>query len=273
MKLGALIEGLRQRGVAAYVLSDVALLGASIAQSIRDAISEADQVLVVLNDEGSSKNVLFEAGLAVGLGKPLIVVADPNLKDVPSDIASFLMIRARPDDLRAINYALDRMEGRSDASPALYPATGRSLGPHADHLLDEAAKSDLRESTVIDLLVEALEGSGSVAVSNVNADQGFDVGVWSDDLDAIAANPLLIEIKRDFRTQSVDQTFTVLSRHPSARVALIVYLDESLDASKALKKAHFPVLAISLRKLLEGMRTASFAEVIRDLRNRSVHGV
>jgi hypothetical protein len=96
--------------------------------------------------------------------------------------------------------------------------------------------------------------------------------VWSDDLDAIAANPLLIELKRFLGVGAVQQTLAALSVTPSARVALIVYLDPARADPEALKTARFPVLAISLVDLLERMRAASFAEVVRHLRNRSVHG-
>jgi hypothetical protein len=57
---------------------------------------------------------------------------------------------------------------------------------------------------------------------------------------------------------------------PRARVALLVSLEPA--ATSLLKDIPYPVLAISLRELLESMRTASFAEVVRDLRNHAVHG-
>jgi hypothetical protein len=113
-------------------------------------------------------------------------------------------------------------------------------------------------------------------VDRGGVDRGFDLGVWSDDLDAIAANPLLIVLKRFLRVgavqRTVQQTLVALSATPSARVALIIYLDPAGTDPEALKTARFPVLAISLVNLLERMRAASFAEVVRHLRNRSVHG-
>lgn len=101
-------------------------------------------------------------------------------------------------------------------------------------------------------------------------DRRFDIGVWSDDLDAIAANPLLIELKRKLSPHAVEQVLGYLRVSPGARVALLVFLEPA--ATSRLKDVPFPVLAISLQELLESMRTSSFAEVVRDLRNRAVHG-
>lgn len=78
MNLRRLMAELRRRGVSPYVLSDVAPLGASIMQSLQQAIDTADFVLVVLGTAESRQNVLFEAGMAVGRGKPVVVIVDPG---------------------------------------------------------------------------------------------------------------------------------------------------------------------------------------------------
>jgi len=260
-----------------YVLSDVAPLGAGILQSVQQAIATADHVLVVLAGEAASLNSVFEAGMAVGLGKSVVIVVDPEVA-APADLAGFLTVRARPDDLDAINFALDRAEGRITTSTRLAPAMGYALGPRADQMLNRAAgilaltEPAAIEQAAMDLLVLALEDSGAVAVQSAGRDR-FDLGVWFDDLDAIAANPLLIELKRSFRVGAVQQALAALHAAPTARVALIVYLDPTSATRAALQTARFPVLVISLPDLLGRMRTASFAEVVRDLRNRSVHGL
>lgn len=270
MNLRQLIAELRRRGVSPYVLSDVAPLGASIMQSLRQAIDTADFVLVVLGTAESRQNVLFEAGMAVGRGKPVVVIADPG-EAPPPDLAGLLTIRARPDDLPAISFALDQGEGRWVRTSQFTPATGHALGPRVDQLLGQlSTTASLTEQAALDLLTQALEDSGAVAVQSPEGDRRFDIGVWSDDLDAIAANPLLIELKRRFSPHAVEQVLAYLRVSPRARVALLVFLEPA--ATSLLKDVPYPVLAISLRDLLESMRTASFAEVVRDLRNHAVHG-
>lgn len=273
LDLRPLLDGLKRRGAEPYVLSDVAPLGADIAESLRLAISQADRVLVVLTNE-PALNPVLEAGIALAFGKPLLIIAAPG-SSIPSDLQGQLITQARPDDLDAINFALDHAE--ASAAPSARRGgvplpTGRPLGQErADQLLARLSLADpsSTERSALDVLLEAIEASRGVGV--ISADPGFDLGVWSDDLDAIGGNPLIVEVKRSITREAVGQVLTALYTHPSARLALVVYIEPSPEGELIL--ARFPVLVISLQELLERMASASFAQVVRDLRNRSAHGV
>jgi hypothetical protein len=276
--LRPLLEGLKRRGTDPYVLSDVAPLGADIVQGLLVAIRNADRVLIVLSEE-LSFNPLVEAGMALALRKPLLIIAAPGVA-VPSDLAGQLITQARADDLDAINFVLDHVGSPVSAHGirGMPRATGRPLG-HADtdRLLSRLREPGLTERSAIAILLEAIEASGGVGVVNAGGASDFDLGVWSDDLDAIGGNPLVIEVRRSLRPGAVDQVMEYLYAHPSARLGLIVYLDpatgEGPPVQEELSKARFPVLAISLHQLLQQMTSASFAEVIRDMRNRIAHGL
>jgi hypothetical protein len=272
--LSGLISDLRRRGAEPYVLSDVAELGADVLQSVSQAIVGADYVLLVLGTGSVSSNVIFEAGMAVGLGKPLLVVASPGIK-LPSDLASVLTVRADPGDLGAIGFALDQAQGRAARRAHAAAATGRSLGSRVDDLLARlTAEEPISEREAIEVLKDALEESGVIAAEGLGDDNRFDLGVWSDDLDAIAANPLLIEVKKTLRAGSVEQVLNLLAANPTARAALLVFLNPvSREQLERASRTGYPVLVITFRDLLERMRSASFAEVVRTLRNRSVHGL
>jgi hypothetical protein len=276
LDLRPLLDGLKRRGAEPYLLSDVAPLGADIVHSLRLAIQRADLVLVVLG-VASAPNPMFEAGLALGLGKSLLIIAAPGAA-VPTDLAGQVITRARPDDLDVINFALDQVQQRApwDTSRAPRPG-GRPLGTDTvDRLLARLSSSGYTEVSSIAVLVEAIEASGSVAVVNAGGDAGFDLGVWSDDLEAIGGNPLLVEVKRSLVPRAVEQVRHGLAEHPSARLGLVVYLDppagDRPPSGSELDQARFPVLIISLQQLLRRMASASFAEVVRDMRNRSAHG-
>lgn len=273
LDLRPLLDGLKRRGAEPYVLSDVAPLGADIAESLRFAISRADRVLVVLTEE-PALNAVLEAGIALAFGKPLLIIAAPG-SSIPSDLKGQLTSQARPDDLDAINFALDHAEAPATPSAhrgSMPQPTGRPLGRDtANQLLATLDLTGERptERSVIDVTVQAIEASRGVVV--VSAEPGFDLGVWSDDLDAIGGNPLLVEIKRSLRPGAVEQVLRALNAHPTARLALLVYIEPPSRAE--LAQARFPVLVISLQQLLERMASASFAQVVRELRNRSAHGL
>jgi hypothetical protein len=275
LELRPLLDGLKRRGAEPYVLSDVAPLGADIVQSLRLAISRADRVLIVLSTAPALNSVL-EVGIALALGKPLLIIAAPGLP-IPSHLKGQLITQARPDDLDAINFALDHARAdpaRGTRRSGVPRPTGRPLGwERAQQLLTRLSQADADpgqiERSSVQILLEAIEASRGVGV--VDADSGSDLGVWIDDLAAISGNPLLVEVKRSVTPGAVEQLLHALGAHPTAHIGLLVYLEPSPAAE--LARAQFPVLAISIQELLERMAVASFAEVLVHLRNRSVHGL
>jgi hypothetical protein len=270
---GPLVQALARHDWDVYVLSDVADLGASLRDALEAAIRAADVVIAVFPSATASANTAFEAGLAVGLGKPLLSIVEPGAEG-PADLSSSLSVRARLDNVDAVVLALENIHRSWPPRTTKLPTSsaGRPLGAYADTLL--AAADGLRGTrgpahAIEELVVRAIEASGAVAVPSTR-DEGFDIGVWADDLDAIAGNPLLIEIKRRFSKQAVEQCLVALGQVPGARAALLISLEGS--PSPQSMSLRWPVFWISLDELLRQMRTASFAEVFRLLRNRSVHG-
>ncbi len=270
-----LVQALRDRGWEPFLLSDVAKLGSSLTESVQDAIRGADVVIgLFAHDARALANTAFELGFAVALGKPVLLVVSPGAQ-VPSDLQSFLYVQAEPDNIEAVALALDNLDRYSAPVRAERSrlSSAAPLGAYADQLLQEARTlADAPDTAFEELVARAIEASGVVAVpTSRGRDGGFDIGVWSDDLDAIGGNPLLIQLKRHVSDNSVRQSLSALHQTPGARVALVVSLDETAAVKAALLR--WPVLWISLADLLRRMRDESFPEVIRDLRNRSVHGL
>jgi hypothetical protein len=274
--LTGLLGLLRARQLDPYVLSDVAALGAGLVDAVLGAIAQADLVICILSGEDVATNAAVEAGIALGLDKPVVVVAGEGVQ-LPTDLAGLLTVRADVNDvadLEAIAFALDqageRPQERAVSQRPPRPS-GRPLGAHADRLLDRAwSLSDQPEQGAQALLEEAIELSGAAAVKSALPDQGFDLGVWADDLDAVAGNPLLIEVKNRISEHAVRQVLLRLHQVPGARLGLLVHLDAASPSE--VPGLNYPILAICLTELLERMRTRSFAQVVRDLRNEAVHG-
>ncbi|MGY1618872.1 hypothetical protein ACI797_19195 [Geodermatophilus sp. SYSU D00691] len=273
--LGPLLDGLRRAGVDAYVTSDTAVLGADLIETVRSAIDAADLVLVVLTSRASLTPV-FEAGMATALGKQVLMVADPDVA-LPVDLGSVVVVQTRLDDPEPVVAAVQEVARREPRGVhPRPPATGRALDAGtAERLVHRLESEDLSGRGAVELLLEAINGTGAVAVEADLHDRGWDIGVWSDDLASIGANPLVVEIKPGLVQDAVRQLHAALAAQHSARLGLLVYLTESsADALRGDTAAEwFPVLAISLRDLLEQLQSTSFAGVIQHLRNRAVHGL
>ena len=135
-------------------------------------------------------------------------------------------------------------------------------------------KAEIEQEIVV---ADALRSSGTdVVVTSPSHDVGVDLAVWSDVLEPFVGNPLLIEVKGRIRGKTeAKQVLRQLASYVSAsgsQWGLLLYGDGP-DIGGQPSASTFPnVLVLSLRSLLENLRTRAFPELIRDLRNRRVHG-
>jgi hypothetical protein len=69
--------------------------------SVEEAVQAADFVIVDVT--GGNANVMFEFGLAAGMRKPVLAIAQDR-DDLPSDVRSYRVISYRPGDPRLHAY-------------------------------------------------------------------------------------------------------------------------------------------------------------------------
>src|SRR6267154_1365559 len=91
---------------------------------LRKIIKGVDFVIGVILGGPSSENTMFEVGLAVGMGKPVLLIVSEQ-KGVPSDLASIPFVQASLDDERVLELHLDLLI-RSSRQGRSYPATRQS---------------------------------------------------------------------------------------------------------------------------------------------------
>jgi hypothetical protein len=194
----------------------------------------------------------------------------------------FLVIRANLGNREAIDFAVDQIlaapspvKGSDDAERRDY----HGLGPSADVFLREAraaigAGEGLRLEEIV---ARALRQSGvDVIAEHPGADRGVDLAIWSDPLQPLLGNPILIEIKSRIRTK--DEARSAL-QHLSSAIAssgtqwgLLLYGEGPPNEGKLWTSAPPNVLVLSLATLFDRMRRQPFSEIMKTLRNRRVHG-
>ncbi len=245
---------------------------------------QADLVIGILPTGRQSAWVLFELGQAWAVGRRILVIAPPGSEPVPSTLQRLLVLRIAPDNRQAIDFALDQLLSAPPEPPAKEearkPFESMVLGTQADSLLarlDQSLHSGGAqdfEKTVSD----AIRGSGTdVVVESPERDRGADLAVWSDVLEPFVGNPLLIEVKLKIQTKAkAGEVFKQLSSYLGAsdiRWALLLYGDGPPPEDRFWRSCPPNILLMSARVLLEGLRTRTFPEIVRDLRNRRVHSV
>ena len=257
-------------------------IGTDWASEIQKQLSQADLVIGVLTSERQSPWVLFELGQASALGRRIVLITSPTADPIPFALHQILVLRIDLDNREAIEFALDQLLSapqRSKRDPARQSAHLAGLGGKADDLivtLDRSLAS--RDWLSLErVLSEALRSSGAdVVVRRAAPGTGADFAVWSDVLEPFVGNPLLIELKARIRggtdARRAIRELTSYLGASGSRWALLLYGDGPSASGQAWPGIPPNILVLSLRSLLEALRTQAFPELVRDLRNRRVHG-
>ena len=279
VELKGLRDALESRGVRVLVPQDLTV-GADWASEMQKELARADLVIGVIPSERQAPWVLFELGQASALGRRIVLITSPKADPVPFSLHQFVVLRIDLTNTEAIGFALDQVmsapEPIKERKTHSRPTTG--LGASVDGLIATLERSitDGDSQALEQIVSDALRVSGTdVVVTSPRSDVGVDFAVWSDVLEPFVGNPLLIEVKTKLQSKTAAaHAFRELASYMSAsgsRWALLLYgvgPQNEADLGHQLPN----VLVLSLRSLLEGLRTQSFPELVRDLRNRRVHG-
>ena len=272
-----------QRGIQVVVPDDLTP-GSNWSDWISRKIGEVDIVIGVLTSERRSQWVLFELGQAAALGRQIVLIAPPKFGAVPSHLKSFLILRASPKNRDAIEFALDQILASPErpyvsqpTPPLAEPALGHRADQSIQYLRNALSTNDYRGLERV--VADALRHSGAEIVSEASAageQRQADIAIWSDALQPFVGNPFLIEVKSRFRGISelraaANQLFAaIVSR--GGNWGLLLYGEGPEDLAEKAKGLPPTILVSSVGDLFEQLRFQSFPEVIRDLRNRRVHG-
>jgi hypothetical protein len=281
--LDVLRQALRSRGVSVLVPQDLTA-GTDWSAEISKEIQRADLVIGVLpSAQPTSPWVLFELGQASALGRRIVLITSPKSEPIPFALHRMLVLRIDLDNADAIGFALDQILSAPSvekSAPVSPQKALTRLGPEADVLrakLDQALAAD-NELAVSEVVGKALRASGvDVVVDSTNRESGPDFAIWSDVLESFVGNPFLIEIKLRIRSKrDADEAATRLAQQIAAsnsRWGLLLYGEGPESESDIWNEVPINVLSLPLRGLLVELRNRAFPEVVRDLRNRRVHGI
>ncbi len=189
-------------------------------------------------------------------------------------------IRTALDDAEAVEFALEQILAvpHHGSRPAKEPIQQtHPINGLADELLTVLREGKIKsENELVNLIRRAIEASGVTAASRDSlGDVQVDLAVWSDDLEPWVNNPLIIEVRSFLRSPTdadkVVKQILDYMRKTHVSTALVLYLT---GAVAALEGVGLPsVLFMAVEDLLEALRTSGFGAVIRELRNKAVHGV
>jgi hypothetical protein len=273
-------EELDRRGIYAYELDEVASAGMSQTELIDESIRRADLVVVVLGGEGR-ENVLVELGFALALKKRVLALVPPD-SELPVEPVPYL--RTRPDNREAIAFGLTQLlaapgpsrPGKNDALLKTKP-----LGPIADELLRkwQVAGAQPDEQKLEEIVHDALTASGIAVMSRSltrGSDSRADIAIWSDDFEPWVGNPFLIEVRTRIAgrgdLERVLGQISVLMEKTRTPWGLLLYCCEEDGATAMETPRHPRLFTLTIGQFLERLRETSLRNLLREMRNRRIHG-
>jgi len=255
------------------------LYGKSFQRSIRDSIKECDFMIIVYSH--SNPNIAFEAGIGVTLNKPIFSIVSEKNND-PDFLFDSTYVHALPEEVNKIEFNLkiflDNIKPKQrTATVKKQKFYGGGYPNYYDKIFSWYKGINNSTEKDYELLFKQIFELYNLSVIQNKFDSNIkfltDFCIWSDELNNIIGNPILIEVKKEINRNNIDNlkdTVFNLVNNNSAESCLVFY--ESL---KDLSKKDLPntsrYLFIQISDFIEKFKTSDFNDSIRKIRNEIVH--
>lgn len=255
--------------------------GKSFQRAIKDSIKGCDFMIIVYSD--ANPNVAFEAGIGVSLNKPIISIVSEQ-ECHPDFLFESTYVYALPEEIDKIefnlNIFLDKIKPKIKSEPIKVKKSNFNTGGYPNYY-DKILSwyQDINNSTERDyelLFKQILELYKFNVIQNKfdsNIKLLTDFCIWSDELNNVIGNPILIEIKKEINRKNVDsikESVTNLLNNNSAESCLVFY-ESLINITKNDLPNSSKFLFIQISDFIEKFKTCDFNESIRKVRNEIAH--
>lgn len=253
---------------------------------LRKIMRGVDFVIGVILGDSASDNIMFEVGLAVGMGKPvLLVVADQ--RKVPSDLAGIPSVQAPLNDERALSLHLDLLIRSSRQGPR-YPVSGQSGGISTAQLQDFGLSTSLKydskpESALEGELVTLIEQAGGRTLLHPRPEGGTrqftpDLLFWLPTADVELLNPAVVELRGHLQApqQLLDAEEQLLRflQQTGVRTGLLIVRGLGQEARTEFRGSPLlNVFRVDFEKFRNLITHGELGGYLHQERNRAAHGL
>lgn len=265
--------------------------GLTMSDIISIALKDSDFVVAVLSPNYKSDNVIFEAGYATALGKPVLLAASGPY-DLPSSLKNLLYVGSiNPEAISfAVDQILENLKEDLREPQRTTETQEKSLGNDSNGYLAKINQifgdsidqqtmplNSMKGVAFENLLREVLEKAGISIKAKTEIDDDVDLAVWSKQLDPYFGNPILIEPKlgplSDARIAIIREHATKHLQNSNAGLVVVFYLGNQKFHSKLENDWHPTVYFFEFTSFLQLLSKYTFSQIIIRERNRRVHGV
>ncbi|WP_141725152.1 hypothetical protein [Micromonospora pallida] len=247
--------------------------GAYLAASIEPEARAAIAILPKRSAEHPGWSaIMVEVGICLGMAIPLLLIVDPSEK-LPPALAPVRHARARLDDIDSLRLHIGMfLRGARQVSQA----AGSRPTRHTDTVTTHVETSDSWTFAGHKLqsdVAALLSSSGALLGAAVVGDQpGVDLA-FAVDIQRVPTT-VVVEVKPFSGHWAPTSAIQQLSRHIEETGAdLGLLITDKSPAGPLVRQAPANILVYSLEDLSEALRTTGLERLLREARNRVVHGV
>jgi hypothetical protein len=255
--------------------------------NLRKIIRGVDFVLAIFNDDPIDPNTLIEIGIAVGLGKPVMVLRTLESKDL-FPLEGIPQLRTSLNDEGAIALHLDLLL-RSIRKGFNYSVTRRSeLVPKSlPHELDFSTPFDtggVSESALEDTVAKIITSvSGKVTLHPSTRTVGStrfipDMLFWLPSLDSELLNPAVVEVKHPgvamWSLRKTIEDMAQFLQSTNVRTGFILGPHGSSQKNSEFRSnLSVNIFYLGIEEFRQLLQTRELPAYLRRERNRAAHGL
>ncbi len=274
---------LHEKNIESIVPSEVISLGQPIFEKVSELISRSDLFLAVLNNAPGSMNTYFELGVASAKKKHIVIIS-PDTHQIPFDLRGVLSLITDVEYLEPLEFVIDQIiaapkKRKITSKNRVQPTERSNLFIQTDELLNRLNFLNLGEvkNELENIVTNILNESDVTIVKQPKIINNTpDLAIWSDELDTILGNPIIIEIKENIRGSNhikiISDRIQNYLEKTNSKFALVFFL-KGIGPENAKNLANINnILFFQLEEFIQQLKYHRFAEVVRRKRNFLAHG-
>lgn len=278
MAITSFFEELRKHHVEPFFISDLLKSGGLVVSQIRSAFRSVDFVIAFIGPERAVPNVILEIGIAVGMGRPVLLFAEQGAQ-IPFDLTGLTIRTVDPSNVESLIEEVDRfLESRTELQKLAFsaplaveqaPKRLRDVPPRAEiqriRNISAHGASPAQLESELSRLLSSIGWTVAEARPSVR-NQVPDLAVWIDEVQKDIGNPLAIEVKSSLRPIDLESVLAQVSRYLSsvgARAGIVLYAGPTLALRDNLAQTSPPIFAFSLEEFANLIERNRFPDALK----------
>jgi hypothetical protein len=257
--------------------------GNSLQLAIKSAVKECDLIVFVYT--AINPYIAYEAGLAVASNTPIFAIILPGSEE-PYFLYDSPCVHGSPNEEEKIKFSFELFYRSLEKKPSknskpkqqgknLKSTDREPVLTQVVHNLIENIDYNLERSifTFFENLFAAYGISVAKNPGTYLRDFPADFSIWSDALQNILGNPILIEIKRDISQATLQHLRVQITSSESLKVgnSWLVFYVNLRDVQNVELRNSPKILFIDLHDFTRRLKTSSFNDTIKQIRNEIIH--